>query len=91
LSPSAATLPNGIVTEYGYDDASRLTSLTYKQGGNVIGNSLMNTTKMAGRDRWATALPEVSLRKRSHPRLTTPLISNLSATYFRRPEASDFE
>jgi len=35
---TSLTLPNGIVTEYGYDLASQLTSLTYKQGGNVIGN-----------------------------------------------------
>jgi RHS repeat-associated protein len=30
-------LPNGIVTEYGYDAASRLTGLTYKNGPNVLG------------------------------------------------------
>jgi RHS repeat-associated protein len=31
------TLPNGIVTEYAYDAASRLTELTYKLGGNTLG------------------------------------------------------
>src|SRR5207247_10663290 len=31
------TLPNGIVTEYTYDPASRLTALTYKLGGNTLG------------------------------------------------------
>src|SRR5213594_4270162 len=30
-------LPNGIVTEYNYDAASRLTGLTYKLGGNTLG------------------------------------------------------
>jgi len=30
-------LPNGIVTEFGYDLASHLTGLTYKLAGNVIG------------------------------------------------------
>src|SRR5437667_215728 len=32
------TLPNGIVTEYTYDPASRFTALTYKPGGNTLGN-----------------------------------------------------
>src|SRR5438093_673593 len=31
------TLPNGIVTEYVYDAASRLTALTYRLGGNTLG------------------------------------------------------
>ncbi len=31
------TLPNGILTEYTYDAASRLTALTYKLGGNTLG------------------------------------------------------
>jgi YD repeat-containing protein len=35
---TSLTLPNGIVVEYGYDDDSRLTSLTYKQGGSPIGD-----------------------------------------------------
>jgi YD repeat-containing protein len=35
---ASLTLPNGIVVEYGYDDNSRLTSLTYKQGANTLGN-----------------------------------------------------
>lgn len=34
---TSLTLPNGIVVEYGYDDDSRLTGLTYKQGGSPIG------------------------------------------------------
>ena len=32
------TLPNGITVEYGYDPASQLTGLTYKLGGNTLGN-----------------------------------------------------
>jgi RHS repeat-associated protein len=35
---TSLTLPNGISTEYQYDLASHLTSLTYKLGGNVLGN-----------------------------------------------------
>jgi len=35
---TSLTLPNGVVTEYGYDLVSHLTSLTYKHGGNVLGN-----------------------------------------------------
>jgi len=35
---TSLTLPNGVVIEYGYDLASHLTSITYKQGGNVIGD-----------------------------------------------------
>jgi RHS repeat-associated protein len=31
-------LPNGVVTEYSYDDASRLVGLTYRKGANVLGN-----------------------------------------------------
>jgi RHS repeat-associated protein len=31
------TLPNGIVVEYGYDDDSRLTGLTYTQGMSTLG------------------------------------------------------
>jgi RHS repeat-associated protein len=34
---TSLTLPNGIVIEYGYDDASQLTGLTYKLGGNTLG------------------------------------------------------
>ena len=34
---TSLTLPNGIVVEYGYDDSSRLTGLTYKQSGSTIG------------------------------------------------------
>ena len=30
------TLPNGIVGEYAYDNASRLTSITYKQNGTTV-------------------------------------------------------
>ncbi len=35
---TAATLPNGIVKEFAYDEASRLTSLTYRHGTSVIGD-----------------------------------------------------
>jgi len=48
------TLPNNVVTEYGYDLASHLTSLTYKRNGNVIGdltyeyNAAGRRTKMSG-------------------------------------------
>ena len=32
----ARTLPNGVVGEYAYDAASRLTSITYKQNGTTV-------------------------------------------------------
>lgn len=35
---TSLTLPNGFVTEYGYNVGSELISLTYKRGGNVIGD-----------------------------------------------------
>ncbi|HMG74448.1 MAG TPA: RHS repeat-associated core domain-containing protein [Pyrinomonadaceae bacterium] len=35
---TSLTLPNGVVTEYGYDNASQLTSLTYKQGTTTLGD-----------------------------------------------------
>lgn len=45
VSPNAAgrrtsvTLPNDVLVEYGYDNASRLTEITYKQNGTtVLGN-----------------------------------------------------
>ncbi len=34
---TSLTLPNGIVVEYAYDDDSRLTGLTYKQGMSTLG------------------------------------------------------
>ncbi len=34
---TSLTLPNGIVLEYGYDDDSRLTGLTYRQGLSTLG------------------------------------------------------
>jgi YD repeat-containing protein len=34
---TSLTLPNGLVTEYSYDAASRLTGLTYKNGSTVLG------------------------------------------------------
>jgi RHS repeat-associated protein len=34
---TSLTLPNSIVVEYGYDNASQLTGLTYKLGGNTLG------------------------------------------------------
>ena len=35
---TSLTLPNGIVVEYVYDNASRVTEIRYKQGVTVIGN-----------------------------------------------------
>ena len=35
---SSMTLPNGVIGDYGYDVGSNLTSITYRQGANVIGN-----------------------------------------------------
>ena len=35
---TALTLPNGVVTEYGYDIGSRLTRLTYSKGAATLGN-----------------------------------------------------
>ena len=31
-------MPNGVVVEYSYDAASRLTGLTYRQGVTVLGD-----------------------------------------------------
>jgi RHS repeat-associated protein len=59
---TSLTLPNGIVTEYTYDDDSRLTTLTYKDGGTPIGD-LTYTYDAAGQrtsvgGTWArTSLP----------------------------------
>ena len=33
---TSLTLPNGVLVEYGYDAASRLTSITYKQNGTTV-------------------------------------------------------
>ena len=33
---TSLTLPNGVLAEYGYDNASRLTSITYKQNGTTL-------------------------------------------------------
>ena len=41
------TLPNGIVTEYGYDDADQLTSLTYPNDQTTLGD-LTYTYDLAG-------------------------------------------
>jgi YD repeat-containing protein len=35
---SRLTLPNGITVDHGYDDASRLTALTYKLGQTTLGD-----------------------------------------------------
>ena len=35
---ASLTLPNGIVATYGYDAASRVTSITYTQGSATVGN-----------------------------------------------------
>ena len=35
----AATLPNGIVMSYGYDNGSELTGITYTNGGTTLANS----------------------------------------------------
>jgi YD repeat-containing protein len=45
---STLTLPNGVVTEYGYDAASQLTGLTYKLGGTTLGCSRTRTTRRGG-------------------------------------------
>jgi YD repeat-containing protein len=34
---TSLTLPNGVITEYAYDAASRLTGLTYKLGSTPLG------------------------------------------------------
>jgi YD repeat-containing protein len=57
-------LPNGILVEYGYDAASRVTSITYKQNGTTLLGDLTyeydkagNRTKIGGS--WArTGMPE---------------------------------
>ena len=57
-------MPNGIVVEYGYDAASRVTSITYKQNGTTVIGDLTyeydkagNRTKIGGS--WArTGMPE---------------------------------
>jgi RHS repeat-associated protein len=54
--PSALlTLPNGVLVEYGYDAASRVTSITYKQNGTTVLGDLTyeydkagNRTKIGG-------------------------------------------
>lgn len=48
---TSLTLPNGILTEYGYDLASQLTSLTYKRGGSVIGDLTYNYDNAGRRTR----------------------------------------
>jgi RHS repeat-associated protein len=45
---TSLTLPNGVVTEYGYDAASQLTALTYRSGPTVLGN-LTYTYDLDGR------------------------------------------
>ncbi|MGI0016808.1 MAG: RHS repeat-associated core domain-containing protein, partial [Nitrososphaera sp.] len=48
------TLPNGILVEYGYDNASRVTGITYKLGVTTLGNltyeydAAGNRTKIGG-------------------------------------------
>jgi len=61
---TSLTLPNGIVVEYVYDAASRVTSITYKQNGTTVIGDLTyeydkngNRTKIGGS--WArTGMPE---------------------------------
>lgn len=45
---STLTLPNGIVTSYGYDDSNQLTSLVYGLGQTTLG-TLTFTYDLAGR------------------------------------------
>lgn len=71
---TSLTLPNGIVTEYAYDAASRLTGLTYKLSGTPIG-TLTYTYDAAGNASggpWARsqALPA---RCRTNPLVCFPL------------------
>jgi RHS repeat-associated protein len=35
---STLTMPNGIVTEYGYDDGNQVTSITYRHGATTLGD-----------------------------------------------------
>src|SRR5262249_53937258 len=60
---STLTLPNGIVTTYGYDNANQLTSLTYTLGQTTLGTLTYNydpagrRTEVGGT--WArTGLPQ---------------------------------
>jgi len=61
---ASLTFPKGIVVEYGYDAASRVTSITYKQNGTMVIGELTyeydkagNRTKTGGS--WArTGMPE---------------------------------
>jgi RHS repeat-associated protein len=61
---TSLTLPNGIVVEYGYDLASRITSIVYKQNGTtVLGNLTYDYDKAGNRTRiggtWArTGIPD---------------------------------
>jgi hypothetical protein len=60
------SLPNGIVVEYAYEDASQVTGLTYKLGGTTLG-TLTYAYDLAGRrtsldGTWArTGLPQAML------------------------------
>src|SRR2546428_12143385 len=42
-------LPNGMLVEYGYDSASRVSNITYKQGTGVLGNLAYDYDKAANR------------------------------------------
>jgi YD repeat-containing protein len=60
---TSLTRPNGILVEYGYDAASRVTGITYKQGQNVLGNLTYEYDKAGNRTTiggtWArTGLPQ---------------------------------
>jgi RHS repeat-associated protein len=48
---NSLTLPNGILIEAGYDEASHLTSLTYKRGTTVLGNLTYEYDSMGRRTR----------------------------------------
>ena len=62
---TSVTLPNGILVEYAYDAASRVTGINYKQGATVLGNLTYeydkagNRTKIGGS--WArSGLPQTT-------------------------------
>jgi YD repeat-containing protein len=57
---TSLTRPNGVVTEYGYDAATRLTSLVYRSGGVAIGD-LTYVYNAAGRP---PSRPDSSRRRR---------------------------
>ena len=60
---TSLTLPNGILVQYGYDKASRVTSITYTLGQTVLGDLTYDYDKAGNRTRiggsWArTGIPQ---------------------------------